>query len=395
MQKSGGHYENTAGKLRGAVALSLTALLIQACMSGDLTAVVSLITEKYVNPCVIDEFGRTPLKVACEGGHIDIVKYLIEEQGVDPASRGRAGRTSLHYACKGGHLQVVMYLVTNQRLDPNLEDNNGDTPLHYARSSSVVAFLADYCDINHRNKHNHTLLHDAATNGLRDIVEYLVRSRHCDPACKGGSGRTPLHYASAYGHIELVKYLSNRPGVDSASREDVDGGTPLHYAKNREIAGFLVERGGCDVNHRNHHNNTPLHDAAYKGQLDVVKYLIIKQRCDPACRGKDGWTPLHYASAFGHSKLVVYLINEQEVDPSCKDYAGTTPLDHAHSDEIAQFLKKAEIDSDYTFLPATHQSQEDMLMYTSMQHLDVFRQATVSSARAISKDIPVSQCWGY
>ena len=212
-----------------------------------------------------------------------------------------------------------------------------DTALHYAGNCDIVAFLARYCNVNHRNHCKNTLLHVAASRGQLDIVTYLIASHHCDPACRGEYGRTPLHYACAFGHIQVVKYLTSRQGVNPTCKDD-DGGTPLHCAVNSQVAEFLVEEKGCNVNHRNKDRDTPLHYAAYNGRLDVVKYLLIKRRCDPACRGKDGWTPLHYASAVGHIKLVKALVDLQ-VPRFCEDDSGAIPLDYAKSDEIAQYLK--------------------------------------------------------
>ncbi|CAI8019530.1 hypothetical protein GBAR_LOCUS11736 [Geodia barretti] len=77
--------------VRGAVALSLSLLLIQACASGDVAAVANLVSEQNANPFSKDESGRTPLGVACEAGHVQVAKYLIETEGVSPVFRG-AGR---------------------------------------------------------------------------------------------------------------------------------------------------------------------------------------------------------------------------------------------------------------------------------------------------------------
>ena len=130
------------------------------------------------------------------------------------------------------------------------------------------------------------------------------------------------------------------------SCEDENETTPLHYAKDSAIARFLVEGKKCDVNHRNKFNNTPLHDAALNGRLDVVEYLTTSQHCDPACKGENGRTPLHGACSGGHIEIVEYLINKQGVNPSCEDDSGTTPLHYAKDSAIARFLvegKKCDV----------------------------------------------------
>ena len=67
-----------SGVGRRAAALSLTLLLIQACASGDVVAVVDLVSEKNADPFASDESGRTPLGVASKAGHNEVIKFLME-----------------------------------------------------------------------------------------------------------------------------------------------------------------------------------------------------------------------------------------------------------------------------------------------------------------------------
>ena len=163
------------------------------------------------------------------------------------------------------------------------------------------------------------------------------------------------------------------------SCENDSGTTPLHHAKDSAIARFLVEGKKCDVNHRNKFNNTPLHDAALNGRLDVVEYLTTSQHCDPACKGENGRTPLHAACSGGHIEIVEYLINKQGVNPSCEDDSGTTPLHHAKDSAIARFLvegKKCDINHRNKFnnTPlhgAAFYGRLDVVEYlTTSQHCD-------------------------
>ena len=125
----------------GAVALSLTVLLIQACASGDVANVADLVSEKNVDPFVGDESGRTPLAVACEAGHMEVVKFLMERDKEGRALRGAGGTTPLHVAARGGHIEVVKYLIDDRGMDPSCEDSDGFTPLDYARNNKMRKFL--------------------------------------------------------------------------------------------------------------------------------------------------------------------------------------------------------------------------------------------------------------
>ena len=115
--------------MRRTAALCLSALLIQACASGDVVAVANLICEGRVDPSVtIDGSGRTALSVACGEGHIAVVRHLIEKEGVSPLLRGAGWSTPLHAAVKGGHIEVVKYLI-EEGVNPSCEDEDGVTAL--------------------------------------------------------------------------------------------------------------------------------------------------------------------------------------------------------------------------------------------------------------------------
>jgi ankyrin repeat protein len=74
-------------------------------------------------------------------------------------------------------------------------------------------------------------------------VKYLVEERHVDPnSCENEAKHSPLHLASAFGHLDIVRYL--------------------------------VEERNCHTECRTKNGNTSLHLAAQGGRLDTVKYLI-------------------------------------------------------------------------------------------------------------------------
>ena len=79
-------------------------------------------------------------------------------------------------------------------------------------------------------------------------------------------------------------------GVEHLKREfDPDHSQPLHYAAARgdvEMVRDLIETYGCDPMCKNVYGITPMHCACYCAQLDVVKYL--QKYCPMATSVEDG-----------------------------------------------------------------------------------------------------------
>lgn len=136
------------------------------------------------------------------------------------------------------------------------------------------------------------------------------------------NGLTPLHRASLFGNLEIIKEL-------------------IKYQAN------INEKDACGW--------TPLHHATYNGHLEIVEELIKHQVLTDSSGLKlslanineqtnFGSTPIHFASAYGHLEIVKKLIDYSNL--SMKNLSGYTALDLAKNEEIRQFI------TNYQELPA-------------------------------------------
>jgi len=96
------------------------------------------------------------------------------------------------------------------------------------------------------------------------------------------------------------------------------------------------------VDVRNRCNRTPLHQAAYWGNLEAGSTLL-KFGADIEAQDTNGATPIHFAAEFGYPEMVRFLI-ENGANANCQQkYLGNTPLHYAasraHFDVVEVLLK--------------------------------------------------------
>ena len=203
------------------------------------------------------------------------------------------------------------------------------------------------------------------------MLKYFIEDQGHNPASAGSTGRlagwTPLHIAARYNHLELVRYLVAEQQVDPVCQTE-GGGTPLHKAchddDNMDVVVYLVNAMSQHlplkdvVSCRGKDGKIPLHDAAFYGQLKLVKYFFTELKCDPniAQTGKHHGRPtvgggriaLHHAAQNGHLHVVKFLVEDQHCDPSHCDYEKVTPLhkaaDNGHLPVVQYFTLEQHCD---------------------------------------------------
>ncbi|XP_021563774.1 85/88 kDa calcium-independent phospholipase A2 isoform X3 [Carlito syrichta] len=90
------------------------------------------------------------------------------------------------------------------------------------------------------------------------------------------------------------------------SKDPRYGASPLHWAKNAEMARMLLKRG-CDVNSTSSTGNTALHVAVMRNRFDCVMALLT-YGANAEARGEHGNTPLHLAMSKDNVEMVKALI---------------------------------------------------------------------------------------
>ncbi len=244
-----------------------------------------------------DRFAGTEslLHIAARTGAADVVAVLVDA-GADPDAWDTIrGRTPLVEASRLGHSAVVQALLAARAgtvADPQRPDQDVLAAAIELGDSAIADALA------RAGAHaTPRALELACHRGRRDLVELCLR--------RGAVlASAPVLVAAARGgHVELLQWLVAR-GADLAG----DGPEALCEAANAGRAGavaFLLSAGVSPAYH-NSYRWTPLHFAAYQGDLASCEALLAAG-ADPFAVDGAGRTPRSWAEEAARPEFVDLL----------------------------------------------------------------------------------------
>jgi ankyrin repeat protein len=287
--------------------------------------------------------GLTPLLLAARDGNMESALALLDG-GADVNQRSDGDHTTpLLMATINGQFDVAMELL-RRGADPKLASDAGATPLYTTVNTQWIPKSrhpqpADY--MNQRTTHlelMEALLKAGADPNAR--LKYKLWYTEYSREFLGIDwiGATPFLRAAhaldldamrllmKYGadtDIPTLKPVGGRrgggdPGQDPSGLPPVpDGGPgvyPIHVATG---AGYISDSAG----------NTHRH--VEDGWMPVVKFLVEELGVDPNLRDFQGFTALHNAAARGDNEMVLYLISKG-ADPHVVARTGQTTVDAAN-----------------------------------------------------------------
>ncbi|CAB0040455.1 unnamed protein product [Trichogramma brassicae] len=277
----------------------------------------------------------TPLHRATRGNYGDIVRDLFKVYDRVENCTDEDGLSHFHVACEYGcYEEVERFLWHGQRPDLVVR-KSGDSPLmlamRHGRNRVAESLLRRGADPDLANKRGQTALHAMCNPGRRNnfdtaslffkIVDVLWLSVRLD--ARDDRGNTPLHLALSNSSKETVLLLLLR-GADLSLIND-DGVTPLHR---------ICQRVGDD----NDMDTTLIHDwlkplrgiherfddrDLHETFFNVCEEKNIEVRID--ARDKLGNTPLHEAARRGNSRMVKLLL-ESGANSNLAVADGSNPL---------------------------------------------------------------------
>jgi ankyrin repeat protein len=197
------------------------------------------------------------------------------------------------------------------------------------------------------------------------LLSYKIKDGFCSEIVNSGqrSGQKPLHYAAIAGNAEIVALLLDHGARINA--EDDEHKTALVYAQesgNQEIVDILAKRGGARVDYEREameaierddgsrleellaqkllDSKAPdaqlLHCAAGAGNVAIAQMLLL-QGAKIDAMGNEG-TPLHYAANRRQVEMVRFLVSKG-ANPNAKDKWGVEPLGWAVSGDKTEVVR--------------------------------------------------------
>jgi len=157
-----------------------------------------------------------------------------------------------------------------------------------------------------------TTLFQAAEIGDLQLVDKLLIEQPVLVNKENENGLTLLGIAAHYGQIEVVKRLiSHGAEINAISHSKISfipQNTALHAsiagAKSIETIEYLLVNG-ADCNIKDSEGHTPLHIAAFEGNISIAKLLI--ENGAKIYKDNAGNTPIQIAEECNHIEFSHYL----------------------------------------------------------------------------------------
>ncbi|CAH0628541.1 unnamed protein product [Chrysodeixis includens] len=197
----------------------------------------------------------------------------------------------------------------------------------YGAFARVKELVEAGWDVNQPDHETVTLLHWAAINNRREIIQYLLSKGAAVDAIGGELQSTPLHWATRQGHLEATVQLV-RAGADPALR-DAEGCACLHLAAqfgHTAVVAYLVARGVA-ADAADAGGMTPLMWASWKvSAVDPARLLLTLGASTRPADRSHGNTALHWAILARNTTAISTLILYGDASLDVPNLRGVTPL---------------------------------------------------------------------
>ena len=208
---------------------------------------------------------------------------------------------------RGNASAVAEILTANPGLT-NARDDKGDSPVlvaTYHGKPELVRLLLD--------RGARPSFFEACALGLDGDVRREIRDNPAAVRQLAHDGWTPLHLAAFFGHPATVETLLDAGADVLAVSRNGEGNLPINAAaagpradRRPAIVRLLISRGAPVDGRGSPRGHTPLHEAAFNGDVALVR-VLLESGADRGLRSGEGQTALEIASLKGRDEVARLL----------------------------------------------------------------------------------------
>ena len=202
-----------------------------------------LLTTSELNS--LDPEGIELINLACISNSINIVKLYID---MTDKQQIEFNSDTIFGICEKNRYNIFRLIMDYINLE--VTDRYGNDLIFYCclnNSLEIFEMLIDLLDLERRDMYQNTPLHNASEFGRLSIVKLLVNSG-VDINAKNSDGLCPLHYACKQGHLDIAKYLYENGAyihsLDNALRRPIDYACEFDHVEivRLFVDGFVSEK---------------------------------------------------------------------------------------------------------------------------------------------------------
>ncbi|WBA83470.1 ankyrin repeat domain-containing protein [Endozoicomonas sp. GU-1] len=292
--------------------------LHRAAEKGDFLELYFLSFKENINQT--DNSGKTALHYAADKGHIQCLPYLFSKENINQTDN--SGKTALHYAILKKN-EECLEKICEKYMD--LSPKNINHALRLAIDENYdnkgTELLVNWIRLEGQDQTDgKTLLHYAAEKGNKNYLEKFLekakREGNLEKSInlKDQRKRTPLHYAAeeGQGHSSCLQLLLKKEhkGLTCINAKDENGDTPLLLAATEACVRELI-KAKADVHEKNNKGITLLHRIAMSEKR--INWLKENYKCSKDINepDMDGNTPLHHAAFYGNIRFLQVICEKE------------------------------------------------------------------------------------
>ena len=223
--------------------------------------------------------------------------------------------TPLHFAVAGAQDYDLTRTLLDKGADMSIRNSEGKTPLHTFFRESNRTLFASYnftSEVDVQDDQGLVLLHYIAWSSKSRVtdIQHLISADTSRAVTRDNEGRSLLFFAAERGNLEILEYILKLPKRPGLRDTDSRGMSLMHYAvrSKRVHAITLLYDSGCPARIVDNSQQTALHHAVKRGNLEAVKRLLLLDGRDIlAYEDSHGRTPPEVARLLNHEAIVAYL----------------------------------------------------------------------------------------